>query len=638
MRRLVLSLMVAATLLAAALSTRPVIGSAAESAPASLWRCFYLTCQTLHALDLLSPQEGWAVGASGRVLRWQAGTWTTVAVPTDLDLFGVWAVSPTSAWAVGGYSGARVALYWDGAAWTPTPFAPTGELPPAGPNAPRAISGWGDNLWMVGERGVAFHWENGRWEWKGRLVDRELRALQMVGPQEAWAVGGKREELSTTSEGAHMVGGVWQAVEMPTVFGQQMNYTALHFLDATNGWAVGEYYDVANNDFRGAIARYTSTTGWRIEAVSATPLSGIRMLSAREGWAVGWRYAASGPVATYLHYVDGVWFQAAGATSLEPLAVDVVGSVGWAVGYGGSLIRLGGATWTATELQANNNLRAVAFEGQSGWAAGAGGALLQWTGSAWQVAARPGSRTLNDLALSGGSGWAVGEGGALLRLQAGEWHAVSSPVRADMNGVALSGPDGGWAVGDAGAMLHLMAGNWTPVTPTITVNLNGVALSGDSGWAVGDRQSNGTAALLRLVDGAWQGASSPTGNALYSVSLRGDSGWAAGANGTILRLSGGTWQVEGAPANDPLFSETLFGVYALSPTWAYAVGTRGAILEYRDGVWLRLASPTQDALYAVAARGDGEAAAVGAYGAIVRGLTVTPRQYLPLLSQGGQAY
>lgn len=634
MRRVVLGLPLAMLLLAFVMLTRLDVGRAQSDAPPMLWRCFYITCQTLHGVTLTSAGEGWAVGTAGTILRLSGSGWSAAPSPTRLDLFGMWFASPSSGWAVGGYGGDRVALYWDGAAWTSTPFAPTGELPPGGPNAPRAISGWGDNLWMVGERGVAFHWLNGRWEWQGRIVNKDLRAMQMVGPREAWAVGGQREELSTTAEAAHLVNDVWAAVVMPTVFGQQINYTALHFVSADEGWAVGEYYDVANGEFRGAIAHYTAATGWRLESVSAAPLTGITMLNRRDGWAVGWRYGLYGPAATYLRYVDGAWFPAPGAASVEPLAVDAIGNEGWAVGYAGVMLRLDGSAWNTVGLEVNNNLRSVAFSEGTGWAVGAGGVLLKQAGGAWTVAPRPAGLTLNGVGLAGDGGWAVGNAGVILRLREGVWQAAASPLPVTLNGVALTTADTGWAVGNAGTLLRLSSGAWSVITPTVSVNLYAVALSGDEGWAVGERQIDGRAAILRLRDGQWQRAPSPTGQPLYSVSLAGSGGWAVGANGVILRLIDGQWQMSDGPANDSRFAETLFGVYAESPDQAWAVGANGALLEYRDGAWLRLPAISRDTLYAVA-RGPGAgASAVGAYGTIARGIPLLARQYLPLLQRG----
>jgi len=71
------------------------------------------TARTLFAVSFADDKTGWAVGASGTLLRSTDGgaTWTAQPVqiqdemggtrPLDVNLFGVAALSPTEAWAVG---------------------------------------------------------------------------------------------------------------------------------------------------------------------------------------------------------------------------------------------------------------------------------------------------------------------------------------------------------------------------------------------------------------------------------------------------------------------------------------------------------------------------------------------------------
>jgi photosystem II stability/assembly factor-like uncharacterized protein len=71
------------------------------------------TADTLYAISFADEKTGWAVGALGNILRSQDGgeTWTRQSVDVademggtrklDVNLFGVAAISPTEAWAVG---------------------------------------------------------------------------------------------------------------------------------------------------------------------------------------------------------------------------------------------------------------------------------------------------------------------------------------------------------------------------------------------------------------------------------------------------------------------------------------------------------------------------------------------------------
>jgi photosystem II stability/assembly factor-like uncharacterized protein len=90
------------------------------------------TAETLFAISFADDMNGFAVGANGTVLRSTDGgaTWTKQAIevpdetggtrPLDVNLFGVAAISPTSAFAVGDLG--MVLRTRDGAAWEKVPF------------------------------------------------------------------------------------------------------------------------------------------------------------------------------------------------------------------------------------------------------------------------------------------------------------------------------------------------------------------------------------------------------------------------------------------------------------------------------------------------------------------------------------
>lgn len=94
----------------------------------------------LHAVAMLSPSEGWAVGGAGPgagaafthtlITRWDGSTWHVVPSPNPGTLTnrldGVAARSADDVWAVGRYTGGMcgdgaLVLHWDGRAWTRVP-------------------------------------------------------------------------------------------------------------------------------------------------------------------------------------------------------------------------------------------------------------------------------------------------------------------------------------------------------------------------------------------------------------------------------------------------------------------------------------------------------------------------------------
>jgi hypothetical protein len=86
----------------------------------------------------------WAVGDA---IEHGPGTWTKNAFTPPGTLYGVYAGSPTEAWAVGK---GGIILAWDGAHWKSTTSPTTNDLYSiAGPNAL--------DLWAVGANNTVLH-------------------------------------------------------------------------------------------------------------------------------------------------------------------------------------------------------------------------------------------------------------------------------------------------------------------------------------------------------------------------------------------------------------------------------------------------------------------------------------------------
>ncbi len=133
----------------------------------------------LYAVSATSPRDVWAVGFRGQVsdgstliLHWNGTAWKRVPSPDpvrhgDDELYGVAAVSATSAWAVGygatGTSSAAVILHWNGTAWLPVAGPPEVTL-----NAVAMASA--SDGWAVGAtdaypyQTVTLHWNGTSWQ------------------------------------------------------------------------------------------------------------------------------------------------------------------------------------------------------------------------------------------------------------------------------------------------------------------------------------------------------------------------------------------------------------------------------------------------------------------------------------------
>jgi photosystem II stability/assembly factor-like uncharacterized protein len=137
------------------------------------------------------------------------------SIPSDnglLNFFDVWGTAPDNVYAVGT---AGLVMRWNGAAWTKeaTPA-------PALPDRSDLLGIWGsgpDDIFAVGLGGTIFHY-NATWlaqsppaDDGGAPTTPDLHAVSGGRPGDAWAVGANALVLHTTDYGA-----TWTRVDVPT--------------------------------------------------------------------------------------------------------------------------------------------------------------------------------------------------------------------------------------------------------------------------------------------------------------------------------------------------------------------------------------------------------------------------------------
>ena len=177
----------------------------------------------LNSIDMLSPNEGWAIGDNATILHYTVssgvGTWNTLVVSgnptlsTDANLTSIFMLSPSDGWAVGGvqaagsYSAGPVIIHWDGTHWTPV----------AAPTIPGGITSTGhtsatlktifceasDNCWAAGLPGILYanliHWDGVQWSHVSTIpallgqIPPTLTSIYLTGANSGWIVGGDPE-------------------------------------------------------------------------------------------------------------------------------------------------------------------------------------------------------------------------------------------------------------------------------------------------------------------------------------------------------------------------------------------------------------------------------------------------------------
>lgn len=144
-------------------------------------------------------------GNDGVILHWDGTRWEKQETPTDLPVWGLWAVAPDDVWAVGGDNNARtppLVMRYDGESWR------LADIPVlARPLVNAFFKVWGsgpDDIWMVGENGAILHWDGAAFTEFGAGISQDLIGIWGTGPDNVMTVGGRG-----TAEMARWNGSTW---------------------------------------------------------------------------------------------------------------------------------------------------------------------------------------------------------------------------------------------------------------------------------------------------------------------------------------------------------------------------------------------------------------------------------------------
>ena len=246
-----------------------------------------------------------------------------------------------------------------------------------------------------------------------------------------------------------------------------VSLSGLSMVSATEGWAVGEQTDQRGTR-QGLIYHYQAGV-WKRDTVPSGSgvFTRVWMLSPQEGWAVGFLDLQDRSEGQIYHYQDGVWEQymfvpeTRGLFGIQLLSPDE----GWAVGGEGTILHYHQGSWTSVLSPTSQDLfNILMLSPQEGWAVGFD-TILHYQDGLWQEATDPFPRdALESISMiSPTQGWIVGLRGATLQYVNGQWVQVPSDTSAAsygaLSGVVMVSASEAWAVGD-GAIFHYQDGVW----------------------------------------------------------------------------------------------------------------------------------------------------------------------------------
>ena len=289
------------------------------------WRSAGVPVTTADLFDvfMVNSTDGWIVGDSGTILRWNGTAWNNVTSPTKADLRAVYMLNSTDGWAVG-LGG--VTIHWNGTAWENVTSGVTVNLLDVGAT-------YSPYYYAVGASGTIIKWNGTDWVPETIPTSLGIRGIEMYGG------------VNPSPPPAF----IWY------------------------GWAVGD---------SGTILHYSnSTDSWtETESPTSAQLNDVSVVGANDAWAVGSHW-------TIIHWNGTDWQnKTCPKTGYGYLtAIDMVNATdGWAMGYNGTILHWNGTTWNEVASPTTETLYSVFMvDANDGWAVGKNGTILHWTGTEW---------------------------------------------------------------------------------------------------------------------------------------------------------------------------------------------------------------------------------------------------------------
>lgn len=144
------------------------------------------TTNNLYGVYIVSASEAWAVGASGHIVRWNGTSWSNFTSPTSQQLNSVYMLDSTgSGTADSGFAVGKngVIIYYNGSSWSTLSSGTSHNLNGV------AIYNTADDAWAVGDGGIVLHWDGSTWSTYAVSSSYNLNAISLVAPQQypfAW--------------------------------------------------------------------------------------------------------------------------------------------------------------------------------------------------------------------------------------------------------------------------------------------------------------------------------------------------------------------------------------------------------------------------------------------------------------------
>lgn len=213
----------------------------------------------INSVHFVSPTAAWAVGKSGKTIKFDGSKWSSITNNSTTTLYAVCALDASTAYA-GGISG-RLLKSTNGTSWSSVSTANVKDV--RGISFANTTKGV-----LVGISGTIFVYNGTSWtEQTSATFTNDFFGVHMLDATTAWAVGSAGTIVKYN-------GTTWS----PVTSGTTSTLRSVYFTSATNGWAVGD---------GGVILHYDGSSWTNVSSGTTNNLNSVSFSDANNGWAVG---------------------------------------------------------------------------------------------------------------------------------------------------------------------------------------------------------------------------------------------------------------------------------------------------------------------------------------------------------------
>jgi len=228
----------------------------------------------LNSVHFVSPTSAWAVGKSGKTLKYDGNKWNAITNNSTTTLYAVCAADANTVY-VGGTSG-RFMKITNGTTWSNVNTVNVYDV--RGISFANATKGV-----FVGLAGSIYVYDGTFWtEQTSATFTNDFYGVHMLNASTAWAVG-------TSGTIVKYNGSSWS----PVTSGTTATLRSVFFTSETNGWAVGD---------GGVMLHYDGTAWSTVTSGTSNNLNSVSFSDANNGWAVG----ASGTILQYKNLASNI--------------------------------------------------------------------------------------------------------------------------------------------------------------------------------------------------------------------------------------------------------------------------------------------------------------------------------------------